>query len=224
MRKKLFLFSLAITLCFNSAVIAHPGRTDANGGHYVRTEGWGEPVGSYHYHNGENSSSSQRSSSSDAAANDEDIYDDDDDDDEADNSENAESRKDTEDYDSGYHDGLKDGKRCGHITSFFNGYSDGFYDYPLHRFDDGDITNGTSYYERGYYDGFYEGVLGVGGKKYCVGYRQGYDDAQSEKPYRPILIFLYFFLALSAPYKVLIILLAGVILFIVSRFIHKLIT
>lgn len=47
MRKKLFLFSLVITFCFNSAVIAHPGRTDANGGHYVRTEGWGEPVGSY---------------------------------------------------------------------------------------------------------------------------------------------------------------------------------
>ena len=37
-----------ITLCVN--VSAHPGRTDARGGHYVRTEGWGYPLGTYHFH------------------------------------------------------------------------------------------------------------------------------------------------------------------------------
>lgn len=29
---------------------AHPGRTDAMGGHNVNTDGWGYPVGTYHYH------------------------------------------------------------------------------------------------------------------------------------------------------------------------------
>ena len=29
---------------------AHPGRTDGNGGHQVKTEGWGYDVGTYHYH------------------------------------------------------------------------------------------------------------------------------------------------------------------------------
>lgn len=29
---------------------AHPGRTDAQGGHAVKTEGWGYEVGTYHYH------------------------------------------------------------------------------------------------------------------------------------------------------------------------------
>ncbi len=35
---------------------AHSGRTDSNGGHTVRTEGHGYPVGSYHYHNGSGTS------------------------------------------------------------------------------------------------------------------------------------------------------------------------
>jgi hypothetical protein len=42
---------------------AHPGRTDANGGHYVRTSGWGYPVGSYHYHANPRSGSQPTSSS-----------------------------------------------------------------------------------------------------------------------------------------------------------------
>lgn len=39
---------------------AHPGRTDANGGHTCRTncEKWGLQYGQYHYHNGGGSSSS----------------------------------------------------------------------------------------------------------------------------------------------------------------------
>lgn len=43
------VFSIMLT---SFPVQAHPGRTDSNGGHYVRTSGWGYPVGSYHYHNG----------------------------------------------------------------------------------------------------------------------------------------------------------------------------
>lgn len=39
-------------LSFNNFAYAHPGRTDSYGGHYVRTAGWGYPVGSYHYHSG----------------------------------------------------------------------------------------------------------------------------------------------------------------------------
>lgn len=44
------LFILSISISFPAN--AHPGRTDKYGGHYVRTSGWGYPVGSYHYHNG----------------------------------------------------------------------------------------------------------------------------------------------------------------------------
>lgn len=49
--KSLFL-SLLIALLFSSTSFAHPGRTDSNGGHYVRTSGWGYKVGTYHYHSG----------------------------------------------------------------------------------------------------------------------------------------------------------------------------
>lgn len=54
-----------MVLCSLTWVIAfaHPGRTDSSGGHWVRTEGWGYEVGTYHYHNG-GSSSGQSSSSS----------------------------------------------------------------------------------------------------------------------------------------------------------------
>ncbi|MEI7026517.1 YHYH domain-containing protein [Paenibacillus sp. y28] len=45
---------------------AHPGRTDAKGGHTCRTncEKWGLEYGEYHYHNGGGSSSDSSSSSS----------------------------------------------------------------------------------------------------------------------------------------------------------------
>jgi micrococcal nuclease len=48
-----------------SPVSAHPGRTDANGGHTCRTNcaKWGLQDGEYHYHNGGGSSSSGSSSS-----------------------------------------------------------------------------------------------------------------------------------------------------------------
>ncbi|SEO11528.1 hypothetical protein SAMN04488134_1046 [Amphibacillus marinus] len=47
-------------------VYAHPGRTDANGGHYCRTncEKWGYEYDEYHYHNSGGSGSSSGSSSS----------------------------------------------------------------------------------------------------------------------------------------------------------------
>ena len=40
---------------------AHPGRTDSNGGHWVRTEGWGYEVRTYHYHNKGTQSNSSNS-------------------------------------------------------------------------------------------------------------------------------------------------------------------
>jgi hypothetical protein len=45
--------SILIVLCSLTWLIAfaHPGRTDENGGHWVKTEGWGYEVGTYHYHN-----------------------------------------------------------------------------------------------------------------------------------------------------------------------------
>lgn len=45
----LFLFLVPI-----QTIDAHPGRTDANGGHTCRTncEKWGLQYGQYHYHNG----------------------------------------------------------------------------------------------------------------------------------------------------------------------------
>lgn len=45
--------SFIILLFLASIAAAHPGRTDGNGGHYVRTAGHGYPVGSYHYHTAE---------------------------------------------------------------------------------------------------------------------------------------------------------------------------
>lgn len=52
-----FLFIMAIS--YDAS--AHPGRTDANGGHTCRTncEKWGLKTGEYHYHNGGESSSSE---------------------------------------------------------------------------------------------------------------------------------------------------------------------
>lgn len=53
-KSKLLSIAVSTVLTFSTctSVGAHPGRTDSNGGHYVRTAGWGYPVGSYHYHNG----------------------------------------------------------------------------------------------------------------------------------------------------------------------------
>lgn len=53
--KKLIAIFLSLSLCFLSAnALAHPGRTDKNGGHTCRTncEKWGLRYGQYHYHNG----------------------------------------------------------------------------------------------------------------------------------------------------------------------------
>lgn len=58
MRRKTARFTVILLVCLafvyslTSITYAHPGRTDKNGGHYVRTSGWGYSVGSYHYHNG----------------------------------------------------------------------------------------------------------------------------------------------------------------------------
>lgn len=54
MKKKLIgLLVVVMMLLFSvGTAFGHPGRTDSYGGHYVRTSGWGYPVGSYHYHSG----------------------------------------------------------------------------------------------------------------------------------------------------------------------------
>ncbi|KMZ43680.1 MULTISPECIES: YHYH domain-containing protein [Bacillales] len=57
---------LALILCFVflpvQMIEAHPGRTDANGGHTCRTncEKWGLQYGEYHYHNGGGGSSNSQ--------------------------------------------------------------------------------------------------------------------------------------------------------------------
>lgn len=61
MKKRIVVLSVAIMMVAASAAPAgaHPGRTDANGGHTCRTncEKWGLEYGEYHYHNGGGSSS-----------------------------------------------------------------------------------------------------------------------------------------------------------------------
>ena len=53
MKKSYCLFTVLMLCLFISfSVIAHPGRLDSRGGHYVRSPGQGYPVGSYHYHDG----------------------------------------------------------------------------------------------------------------------------------------------------------------------------
>lgn len=66
MKKKMLCCTIALLLVSGSVVSAHPGRTDANGGHTCRTncERWGLSYGEYHYHNGGGSSSGSTSSSS----------------------------------------------------------------------------------------------------------------------------------------------------------------
>lgn len=57
--KKLLLTTSIALLVAPISAYAHPGRTDANGGHTCRTncEKWGLQYGEYHYHNKPASSS-----------------------------------------------------------------------------------------------------------------------------------------------------------------------
>jgi len=52
MKKYIFLCTITLILVILStySIEAHPGRLDQNGGHRVLTEGWGFPVGTYHFH------------------------------------------------------------------------------------------------------------------------------------------------------------------------------
>jgi hypothetical protein len=65
--KKVSLIMTVLMMFFvtSNTVNAHPGRTDANGGHTCRTncEKWGLRYGQYHYHNGGSSDSGGGSSS-----------------------------------------------------------------------------------------------------------------------------------------------------------------
>jgi hypothetical protein len=51
--RKIILLCVMVIMGFNIKVYAHPGNTDANGGHYCWTncEKWGLEYGEYHYHN-----------------------------------------------------------------------------------------------------------------------------------------------------------------------------
>lgn len=62
---------IVVLLMTITPISAHPGRTDANGGHYCRTNcaKWGLRDGEYHYHNGGGSSSSSSSSSGNSSTN-----------------------------------------------------------------------------------------------------------------------------------------------------------
>ena len=60
MKKIFIIFSMVLLIfpLFMGDVMAHPGRTDSNGGHTCRTNcaKWGLQTGEYHYHNGAGSS------------------------------------------------------------------------------------------------------------------------------------------------------------------------
>ncbi|MBW7651353.1 thermonuclease family protein [Anoxybacillus sp. ST4] len=53
MFRTILSFITVFTVLFTYPVYAHPGKTDANGGHTCRTncEKWGLKTGEYHYHN-----------------------------------------------------------------------------------------------------------------------------------------------------------------------------
>lgn len=67
MKKRIgkFVSIFIVTLLMITPISAHPGITDANGGHYCRTNfaKWGLRDGEYHYHNGGGSSSSESEAS-----------------------------------------------------------------------------------------------------------------------------------------------------------------
>lgn len=68
MEKKAVITTLvSVSLLLNATTaLAHPGRTDANGGHtcWTNCAKWGLEYGEYQYHNGGGSSSSSTKSSS----------------------------------------------------------------------------------------------------------------------------------------------------------------
>ncbi|MCM3129701.1 copper amine oxidase N-terminal domain-containing protein [Paenibacillus provencensis] len=68
MNKKVLVTSVLTLFLLSSStsVLAHPGRTDSNGGHtcWTNCAKWGLEYGEYHYHNGGSSSSSTKSSGS----------------------------------------------------------------------------------------------------------------------------------------------------------------
>ncbi len=61
--KILCVFIILISICISNS-LAHSGRTDSNGGHYVRTETPGYELNSYHYHNGGGTTTNSSSSTS----------------------------------------------------------------------------------------------------------------------------------------------------------------
>ncbi|MDR9748537.1 copper amine oxidase N-terminal domain-containing protein [Paenibacillus taichungensis] len=70
-KKRVFATFVSVSLLLNATtVLAHPGRTDAYGGHtcWTNCTKWGLEYGQYHYHNGGSSSSSSTKSSSSSSS------------------------------------------------------------------------------------------------------------------------------------------------------------
>lgn len=71
-KRTVFTTLVSVSLLLNATTaLAHPGRTDANGGHtcWTNCAKWGLEYGEYHYHNGGGSSSSSTKSSSSSSSN-----------------------------------------------------------------------------------------------------------------------------------------------------------
>lgn len=124
------IICLIAVVAFTLSVFAHPGRTDANGGHYDHS------TGEYHYHNG---SSAGKSSSGSASTK---SYDYDD------------------DYSKGYSAGYTEGDKCGYVDGYqglavdSNNYS---YDSTCYSIPSNESTGYKQGYATGYKAGYDHG-------------------------------------------------------------------
>ncbi|PAK41585.1 YHYH domain-containing protein, partial [Priestia megaterium] len=116
-------------------VSAHPGRTDANGGHYCRTncEKWGYEYGEYHYHNSSTSSSNVTSDDveteiqTDAETSQEDL-------------EQIYDQLSKEGYEVGYQDGYNERSYKEFHEEKYNGLSNAEYSWYKKGYDEGFST------------------------------------------------------------------------------------
>jgi hypothetical protein len=158
--KKIILFSLMFLL-MPSYVMAHPGNTDASGGHTCRTncEDWGLNYGEYHYHDGSSSNDSQ----SDYDAGYERGYD---------TAYGYASKcqeyewnwEGSQDYGDGFEDGIDTGHADGTEVCEQNSYDAGFSDA------NDDSENGLEYDEERNFEDTYQFDA------YIEGYSDGYDE------------------------------------------------
>lgn len=102
MKSKKIICALLLVVCISCicTAFAHPGRTDANGGH------WNRSTGTYHYHTGEYAGNDSSSSDSDY--------------------ENSYDYGYEEGYEKGYEYGYDEGHCEGHNEGYDEGYADGY--------------------------------------------------------------------------------------------------